>query len=243
MPSMAAVSKRGVTNSRPVRASPPPGHVASPVAKLTAMPTPSAAMTPRKGLTSRASRKTASSGRTRPGETRASSKTATTKRKITPASMAAAIGIGIFSISAPSGRKAAVSIISAAASRKAPMAAAMSSPLLAAMRAAPGVDQAQMIGRRWRQESQRLATPLARARPAIQETVWAGVAPSACAAASTTATEAAKPTKTATRAENRRDMRVLRRRGLLEPEYAVRRKGRPRRAARRRRHRSVTLAG
>ncbi|CAM5209591.1 hypothetical protein BTHI11S_05176 [Bosea thiooxidans] len=67
---------------------------------------------------------------------------------MTPASIAAATGIGMRSISLPSGRKAAVSIISTAAIRKAPTAEAMSKPVTAAIRAAPGVDQAQIIGMR-----------------------------------------------------------------------------------------------
>ena len=48
------------------------------------------------------------------------------------------------------------------------------------------------------------AVPIASA--ATQDTVWPGVAPSACAAWRMTATEAAKPTKTATRAEKTIDM-------------------------------------
>ena len=99
-------------------------------------------------MRSRATRKTASSGSTSSGDIRISSKTATTKRKITPASIAEAIGMGMRSINPPSGRKAAVSIISTAATRKAPTAEAMSKPLAAAIRAAPGVDQAQIIGMR-----------------------------------------------------------------------------------------------
>ncbi|MNL73534.1 hypothetical protein D3C87_1990070 [compost metagenome] len=58
------------------------------------------------------------------------------------------MGIGMRSISLPSGRRAAVSIISKAATRKAPTADAMSKPLAAAISAAPGVDQAQIIGMR-----------------------------------------------------------------------------------------------
>ena len=148
MPNMAPISKRGVTISRPVSASGPTGQWASPPAKLMAMPAISTATTPRNGLRSRARKKIASRGSTSNGDSRISSKTATTKRKITPASIAEAIGIGMRSISRPSGRKAAVSIISRAARRKAPTAWAMSKPLAAAIRAAPGVDQAQIIGMR-----------------------------------------------------------------------------------------------
>ncbi|CAM5209583.1 hypothetical protein BTHI11S_05175 [Bosea thiooxidans] len=47
---------------------------------------------------------------------------------------------------------------------------------------------------------------MARHKAAIQEMVWPGVAWSACAAWRMTATEAAKPTKTATSAEKTIDM-------------------------------------
>ena len=66
-----------------------------------------------------------------------------------PASMAAAMLPGIFPISRPSGFTAAVSRISSAASTKAPTAAAkLGTPEVEAISAAPGVDQAVMIGMR-----------------------------------------------------------------------------------------------
>ena len=66
-----------------------------------------------------------------------------------PPSMAAAMLAGIRSISRPSGRMAAVSRISTAASTKAPTAARMpGTPEVEAISAAPGVDQAVMIGMR-----------------------------------------------------------------------------------------------
>ena len=66
-----------------------------------------------------------------------------------PASMAAAMLAGIFSINRPNGRTAAVSRISSAASTKAPTAARkLGTPEVEAISAAPGVDQAVMIGMR-----------------------------------------------------------------------------------------------
>ena len=66
-----------------------------------------------------------------------------------PASMAAAMLAGILSISLASGRTAAVSRISTAASTKAPTAARKpGTPDVEAISAAPGVDQAVMTGMR-----------------------------------------------------------------------------------------------
>ncbi len=63
--------------------------------------------------------------------------------------MAAAMPGGIFSINLPSGRIAAVSRISTAASTNAPTAARKpGTPEVEAISAAPGVDQAVMIGMR-----------------------------------------------------------------------------------------------
>jgi len=68
-----------------------------------------------------------------------------------PASIAAASGFGTFSIRRPSGLKKAVTTTSPAAARKAPTASAIPiSTEEAAIRAAPGVDQAVGIGMRWR---------------------------------------------------------------------------------------------
>ena len=63
--------------------------------------------------------------------------------------LAAAMLAGIFSIRRPSGRMAAVNRINTAASTKAPTAAAMpGTPEVEAINAAPGVDQAVMMGMR-----------------------------------------------------------------------------------------------
>ena len=101
------------------------------------------------------------------------SKTATTKRRMTPASMAAATEDGMRSISAPTGRMKAVTRIRAPASRNAPTADSMESPLVASMSAAPGVDQAVMIGR-WRRLRKPLVAAMLRQSAATQEEVWAG---------------------------------------------------------------------
>ena len=60
-------------------------------------------------------------------------------------------------------------------SRKAPTAFGRVSPVEAAIRAAPGVDQAVMIGSRWRMLSKVLVAAMARQRAATQEMVCAGV--------------------------------------------------------------------
>lgn len=73
-----------------------------------------------------------------------------TKRISTPASMAAAIAVGMRSMSRPKGFTAAARTISAPTRRNAPTAASMETPLEAAIRAAPGVDQAVTIGIRYR---------------------------------------------------------------------------------------------
>ena len=101
------------------------------------------------GRKARATRNSRSSGRTSTGEVGTCSNMAMTKRSRTPASMAAAMLAGILSINRASGRTAAVSRIKSAASTKAPTAAAkLGTPEVEAISAAPGVDQAAMIGMR-----------------------------------------------------------------------------------------------
>ena len=75
----------------------------------------------------------------------------------------------------------------------------MGMPWVAAISAAPGVDQAVSTGRRYHSDSSRLLAPMPRPRAQIQEAVCAGVAPKAWAAAKTMATELVKPTSTATK--------------------------------------------
>ena len=65
-----------------------------------------------------------------------------------PASMAAAMGVGMRSISRPNGLTKAASTIRPPARRNEPTAAWMEMPLEAAIRAAPGVDQAVTTGMR-----------------------------------------------------------------------------------------------
>jgi hypothetical protein len=71
-----------------------------------------------------------------------------TKRISTPASIAAAMEVGIRSISRPKGLMRAASIMRPPARINDPPAAWMEMPLEAAMRAAPGVDQAVTTGMR-----------------------------------------------------------------------------------------------
>ena len=65
-----------------------------------------------------------------------------------PASMAAAIGVGMRPISCPNGLMKAVSTISPPARMNEPTAAWMEMPLEAAINAAPGVDHAATTGMR-----------------------------------------------------------------------------------------------
>ena len=75
----------------------------------------------------------------------------------------------------------------------------MATPLVPAMSAAPGVDQAVKTGWRYHQDRPIVLSPMPRPRAQIQDVAWAGVAPRACAAANTITTELVKPTSTATK--------------------------------------------
>ena len=79
------------------------------------------------------------------------------------------------------------------------MASPMPKPLLPAISAAPGVDQAVSTGCRVHSDSPIEVMPMPRPSAHIHDVVCAGVAPSACAAAKTMATELVKPTSTATK--------------------------------------------
>ena len=161
------------------------------------------------GLRRRMTRNRASSGRTSAGAVAALSNGATTKRSSTPASIAAATAVGRRRISVSRGRNAAVSRTRAPASRKAPTAAGSPiAPPVAAISAAPGVDQAVMIGWRWRRLSQLLVAAMARQSAVTQEEVCAGSAPTARAAATTIANVPPKPTMAATTAETMIDRRT-----------------------------------
>ena len=65
--------------------------------------------------------------------------------------------------------------------------------------AAPGVLQATITGLRNHSEGTRLHKPIPRLSAHIQELICAGVAPKACAAWNTIATELVNPTNTATK--------------------------------------------
>ena len=84
----------------------------------------------------------------------------------------------------------------------------MESPLVAPMSAAPGVDQAVMIGRRWRRLRKPLVAAMLRQSAATQEEVWAEVAPTAWAAAMMSAIVLPKPTRAATTADVTIDSRI-----------------------------------
>src|SRR6056297_4085702 len=79
--------------------------------------------------------------------------------------------------------------------------------LVPARSAAPGVDQAVMIGRRCRTDRTALVPIIDRHRTLIHVAFCPSVAPTASAPASTMATEPPKPTRTAIKADRMTDMR------------------------------------
>ena len=101
--------------------------------------------------------------------------------------MAAAMGSGMAAIIRPSGRMAPVARISVAARRNAPTPCAMLRPVLPAISAAPGVDQASTTGLRVQKLRPAEPAALARLMARTQESVSSGLAPSAAAAARTSA--------------------------------------------------------
>ncbi len=92
-------------------------------------------------------------------------------------------------------------VMSIALTMNAPTASPMLKPPAnpaVASTAAPGVDQATMTGCRRINEGTSEHRPIPRPSAHIHEVTWAGVAPNACAAWNTMATELVKPTSTAT---------------------------------------------
>ena len=139
------------------------------------------------GLRSRTSANNAISGSTSTGRATAAAGSFRQKGSNTPASIPAAIPSGISATARPSGFISPVSRIIAPASTKAPTPCAMVSPSVAAISAAPGVDQASTTGTRLCQDSSAEPAALPSEIARTQEAVCAGVAPSAAAAASTSA--------------------------------------------------------
>jgi hypothetical protein len=145
-PISAVGSKAGSMKVREERLKFDASGCAIPLPKAMPSPTKSTARTASAGLTSRTTRKMATSGSTRPGAPCALWNTPTTNWRSTPASMAAAMEVGMRSIERPNGLMRAASTMRAPASRKEPTAAWTEMPVEAAMSAAPGVDQAVMTG-------------------------------------------------------------------------------------------------
>lgn len=98
---------------------------------------------------------------------------------------------------------------------KGPVATGSDTPCVVANSAAPGVDQAMNTGWRYQSDSPMLVSPVPMPSGHIHDEISAGVAPSACAAWNTTATELVNPTSTAmkpaTTAENERSFNMARR--------------------------------
>ena len=164
------------------------GNVAVPKAKATSSPTANAASTAIAGLRNRTSKNAAIIGRIRSGKAWAASAPCTQNGSNTPASIAAAIPSGIIAISLPKGRNAPVRAINTPARRNAPTPSAIVTPLVAAINAAPGVDQASTTGIWAKALRNADPTALPRHSTKIQLAVCAGVADRAVAAEITMAT-------------------------------------------------------
>ncbi len=115
----------------------------------------------------------------------------------TPASIACAIGVGIRAISAPSAGTSPVSTISTPTSTNAPTAAGQppSTAPVAASSAAPGVDQATVIGRRVRRESSIEHSPISTLTASSPLAACAGEAPTPSRPARTTTKELVNATR------------------------------------------------
>ncbi len=118
----------------------------------------------------------------------------------TPASIACAMEGGMRAIRRPRRGQTAVSRMSPATTRNAPTAAGQppSTAPVAASRAAPGVDQATVIGIRYRHASTIAATPIVTQSARSPLADCAGVAPTARRPVSTTANELVTPTSEVT---------------------------------------------
>src|SRR5687768_1889129 len=121
----------------------------------------------------------------------------------TPASMALAMAEGMAATQRPSGFQNPASTISAPLTRKAPTAAGNPPSILAevASSAAPGVDQATLIGIRVRRLSNSPHSPIAIDSAIRPEAASACDAPTALRPCTITATELAMPTKAESRPE------------------------------------------
>ena len=124
-------------------------------------------------------------------------------------------------------------VMSAALTMKAPTASPMLNPPArpaVASTAAPGVDHATMTGLRKMSEGTREHRPIPSPSAHIQEVICAGVAPNACAAWNTMATELVNPTSTATNpAVNADRLRSLKNcmGAILSPQPTVQTQGAP----------------
>ena len=144
------------------------------------------------------------SGTTSTGASGIASKGAMTNRSSTPANMPAATVIGMRSISRRRGVATDDSKINKAVTIKAPTAVCISSPAPeAAISAAPGVDQAVMMGRRCRRLRIAVEPAMAQQMAVIHDAVSARVACTASAAASTMAIDPPQPTMAAVTAARR----------------------------------------
>ena len=129
------------------------------------------------------------------------------KRRRTPASIPEAIEMGTRPIIRSNQPLNPEIVISAAETRKAPIASGIETPAALVINiAAPGVDQAVSTGTRKRSERAMLVKPIPRPRAHIQEAISAGVACSAWAAWKTITAELVKPTRTATKPAIRADV-------------------------------------
>lgn len=118
----------------------------------------------------------------------------------TPASIACARGVGIAEMILPSVGHSPVSTIAIPTTMNAPTAAGHppSTAPAPASRAAPGVDQARVIGIRYRRESQSIPNAWVTHRTSSPDAASVASAPTAARPVSTTANELVKPTRAVT---------------------------------------------
>lgn len=159
-----------------------------------------AAGTAQRGATRSRTSHTATTGSTSQGFETAARTGARQSVRSTPASIACATGVGMRAISRPIPGQTAVTVMSRPVTRNAPTAAGQppTRPPVPTSSAAPGVDQAKVIGIRVRAETSTVARPMVTNSASSPDPAWVGVAPTARSPDSTTANELVEPTRAVT---------------------------------------------
>ena len=146
-----------------------------------ARPTSSTPGTAQRGHQRRPTTKAKVMPKTKPGACGAALTASRPKRASTPANSAAAMAWGMRSITRSNQRVTPATTMSKPQTTKAPVASAKLRPLLAAIKAAPGVDHAVSTG--WRAHSERPIDVAAMPKPSAQihDAICCGLAPRFCA--------------------------------------------------------------